>query len=470
MGTIVRVRKDTGDNSDGLFFNREAVEARLIGHAIGRGRVTFMIERTDDAEGARDPVMVILSVNVVAAADSTPATAVGTIGDIQVPTGTGAVGEARVMNISRYFVDGDGPGGAVKSYDQSASPADVVTVEVEDDGEMTVRAVADVAAGMSARITITAVDDVADTTSNPAPTQSFYVYVRAAADISDVVGDATFATRSNNPGSGTRYDLSFKTTAAMNTLVDEVVIELADFTVPSSVGVNSIAITVKDTATIAADDDASPPVDAVDEDRTTIPEDVSVSGEKLFITIGDLNKDRTGSGATGGENADFGITSGSTISVVIRESAGVSNPSAAGGYGPVIEIESSSGVTIADYDFEAENDDGDPEYPELTMSVYRVVSLDEEDGGLGTVVTVTGKGFRKSTSMIVFVDHPSHQDDDDDPDTDAKDDDDVRGTDPMVRGHPGPGRGCAVHGPGYQQCQHRLVRIHGNPPDFRRRH
>ena len=68
------------------------------------------------------------------------------------------------------------------------------------------------------------------------------------------------------------------------------------------------------------------------------------------------------------------------------------------------------------------------------MSVYRVVSLDEEDGGLGTVVTVTGKGFRKSTSMIVFVDHPSHQDDDDDPDTDEEDDDDVRGTDPMVRG------------------------------------
>ena len=206
------------------------------------------------------------------------------------------------------------------------------------------------------------------------------------------------------------------------------------FTVPSSIGVNSIAITVKDAATRAADASASPAVLAVDEDRTTIPEDVSVSGEKLFITIGDLNKDRTGGGSAS-EAADFSISNGSTISVVIRESAGVSNPSAAGDYGPVIEIENSTGGKIADYDWEAENDDGDPEYPELTMKVFRVVSLDEEDGGLGTVVTVTGKGFRKSTSMIVFVDHPSHQDDDNDPDTEAKDDDDnVREIDTMVRG------------------------------------
>ena len=69
-------------------------------------------------------------------------------------------------------------------------------------------------------------------------------------------------------------------------------------------------------------------VDDENEDRTTIPEDVSVSGEKIFITIGDLNKDRTGvgQGDNRGEFADFHISAGSTIAVAIRESAGVRTP------------------------------------------------------------------------------------------------------------------------------------------------
>ena len=41
---------------------------------------------------------------------------------------------------------------------------------------------------------------------------------------------------------------------------------------------------------------------------------------------------------------------------------------------------------------------------ELTIPVPRILSLDEEDGGLGTVVNATGKGFKNGTSLTVFVD------------------------------------------------------------------
>ena len=41
---------------------------------------------------------------------------------------------------------------------------------------------------------------------------------------------------------------------------------------------------------------------------------------------------------------------------------------------------------------------------ELTIAVPRILSLDEEDGGLGTVVNATGKGFKNGTSLTVFVD------------------------------------------------------------------
>ena len=36
--------------------------------------------------------------------------------------------------------------------------------------------------------------------------------------------------------------------------------------------------------------------------------------------------------------------------------------------------------------------------------VVRKISLSEEDGGLGDVVTATGKGFKDKTSLTVFLD------------------------------------------------------------------
>ena len=69
-----------------------------------------------------------------------------------------------------------------------------------------------------------------------------------------------------------------------------------------------------------------------------------------------------------------------------------------------MEIEDADGNTIAKYDWEAEDDDGETIYSDLSISVPRKISTDEEDGGLGTVVTATGKGYKNNTSLTVFVD------------------------------------------------------------------
>ena len=114
-----------------------------------------------------------------------------------------------------------------------------------------------------------------------------------------------------------------------------------------------------------------------------------------------------------------------TMEVVFRQSAGITNPTAAGTYFAKSIV---FDETLDEYNEDTETPTS------LEDSIPRIVSLDTDDGGLGTVVKATGKGFRKATSMIVFIDKPSHQDDDDDPSTEPDDDDGVPGEDVMVRG------------------------------------
>ena len=70
------------------------------------------------------------------------------------------------------------------------------------------------------------------------------------------------------------------------------------------------------------------------------------------------------------------------------------NPSEAGEYGPVIDVNDTNGDA--------------PLVDELNltkaMTVPRLVALSEEDGGLGDVVTATGKGFENGVTLHFFLD------------------------------------------------------------------
>ena len=301
-------------------------------------------------------------------------------------------GRAKTIPMAGFFTPGKGSG-EIDSYALSPVPSGdyatndkmpgiMVTIN-KMTGVVTATATATATVGDSVTVSVEAV-----TMHSDRPTQVFYI---------DVVDEGTgpsgpmdpelpkLTPGSTEPGDGTRYDIEFQTMGDVNTLTDELTIKLEDFDLPSTIATRSVAIIVTDAGTKESSDSSDP-----NANRDFIPEDVTVSGSKIIITLGDMDK--------GDDNEDFGITGGSTIKVVLRQSAGISNPSEAKGYGPVIELGDLK------LDWEDENDDGDPMYPGLVLKVPRIISLDEEDGGLGTVVNATGKGYKNGTSLIVFVD------------------------------------------------------------------
>ena len=303
-------------------------------------------------------------------------------------------GPAVTIPMSGFFTPGKGSG-VIESYSMpiptgsyaSKGNASGITVTINKmTGVVTARATATATVNQTVTVTVTAETDHTDD-----PSQQFYI---------DVVAEGTGPTGpsgpmdpdlpkltpgSIEPGDGTRYDIEFETTADVNTLTDELIIKLDDFELPSTIATRSVAIIVTDAGTKEKSDSTDP-----NANRDFIPEDVTVSGSKIIITLGDMDK--------GDNNEDFGITGGSIIKVVLRQSAGISNPSEAKGYGPVIELGDLK------LDWEDENDDGDPMFPDLVLDVPRIIGLDEEDGGLGTVVNATGSGYKNGTSLIVFVD------------------------------------------------------------------
>ena len=238
--------------------------------------------------------------------------------------------------------------------------------------------------------------------------------------------ETTFEPESIEPGANSRYDISFLTTKPVDTLTDaELVLKLEDFSLPSTINASTVAITVVDPATVPG----SSAGDLPDyQDRDFIPADVTVGGDEITISLGNT---------LSGEDTiqDFDISTASIITVIIRKSAGISNPTKYGEYGVSITL----GDKAVDLDWKRERVDPNDAnnkvkaYPHLSFNVPRTVSIDPEEGSLGDKVTVTAKGFRNGTSLTVFVDAPSlHVDEDNNPNTPADNDDrDPATTDPF---------------------------------------
>ena len=181
------------------------------------------------------------------------------------------------------------------------------------------------------------------------------------------------------PGKVTRYEFTIPLEKETNTLIHDMVIELEDFGFPSSIRTSSVAVTTNNGTLRRITTD----------DFTFTPEDVAVSGEKLLLSMGDITED-TGTGdvverggiyVLGGDAPKIHV-----ITVVIRTTAGISNPT-----------ESKS--------YEAQVEFGDNDFEDVEgLFVPRVVGLDEEDGGRGDTLTVTGKGYKNGTSVTFWRD------------------------------------------------------------------
>ncbi len=198
----------------------------------------------------------------------------------------------------------------------------------------------------------------------------------------------TFTPLSDKPGANTRYDIRFPANhgadAIFNTVTDDIVIELEDYSVPSSIADSAVALSIDQPGTCG--DGADPSLC----DFTTIADSVAVSGEKITITVGDWNKDRTGDN----QGAYSRVTNLSVITVVLKQSAGIKNPTKAGMYGPTVESKSTNNpdTKLVKYDMSSQHE------------IDRIVKLSEEDGGLGDTVMATASGFEKNTTVRFFID------------------------------------------------------------------
>ncbi len=306
--------------------------------------------------------------------------------DTDTETTTQGPGKAISLNVSGYFMDGRGPTdeAEITAYSvviTDVIPGDDIGVERVDkggtsisdntdnstDGMIYLRATDSAEKGNLARVTVKTV---------PAGgTQSFFVDVGGADSGSSMSGEGLkFEATSKTPGKVTRYEFTLPLETETNTLIHDMVIELEDFGFPSSIGTSSVAVT-----TNSGDDDDTKM------HFTFTPEDVAISGEKLLLSMGDITEDTAGI-----DSSRSGVYllggKGHKITVVIRTTAGISNPT-----------ESKS--------YEAQVEFGTNKFEDVEgLFVPRVVGLDEDKGGRGDTLTVTGKGYKNGTTVTFWRD------------------------------------------------------------------
>ena len=319
---------------------------------------------------------------------------------INVPVGEGnVVGPLFDINVAQYFEDGRGTDSDITDVTAytpvltgiGGADTNQVTVttytSTEDNfGKVGLQAAIGADVGDAFWLDVTAVEDAAAAD----PEKRLLVALGAAdtAPTGDVPGAPaglpSFMQSSDSPGSSANYTVEFKLTKAVNTRRNDLVIEFHDdYGMPATMRNTSVAIT---TMVMLYNDAGTPELE--DRKVTFTPEDVTVDGQKVLISVGDIDERD--------DMSEYDFSGDETITVHFRQSAGITNPTEAKGYNlAAIEF----GGTEVKYD-----DGTKADLPNLETTIIRKVSLSEGDGGLDTAVTGTGKGFKDKTSLTVFLD------------------------------------------------------------------
>ena len=160
-----------------------------------------------------------------------------------------------------------------------------------------------------------------------------------------MAGLPSFVAESTSPGGGGSFTVTFQTESGklVNTREDDLVIEFhEDYDIPSTIRNTSVAITTTLEGRKIAD--GGTPLDK--EQITFTPEDVTVDGEKVLISLGDMDERD--------DQFDYEVFSTEVIKVHFRQSAGITNPTEAGGYN-IVAIEFGDAVGIEYNDATAED-------------------------------------------------------------------------------------------------------------------
>ena len=303
-------------------------------------------------------VQAVLSITVAASVDAEHA-------DDMLRDVTYGVGDSvKPINLYTYFDDGLGTGEITEFSEVVEGDRGVVIVRIADDSMLTINPLS---VGTVEVVVMASFGVPVDTLE-----QTFGITVLPVLpDLELPMGIPRFDADSTDPGKNTRYEIEFEIATQTNTLINDLVIELPDYGVPASISTSSVTITAGG--------------------YTFTPEDVSVDGEEIFISIGDVTED-TGGRTTGGVYLLGGENH--SMKVVFRQSAGISNPTESGTFF----------VNINFGDNSWEYDEDDESRKTLEDFVPRVLKLDEDEGGLGDTITATGKGYKNGTTLTVYVD------------------------------------------------------------------
>ena len=373
----------------------------------GRARVSVVVNLKDSTTNQTITVDVTVSATV-----NEPSTLLKAIPDqtVTIQTNVGGVtppasdSASTTIDLNDYFMPGRGTGviadfdvttGGASDY--TGSPTDIAYSASGSDLEL-------FAPDGTAAALVAVTVEAQDTHGDPNPTYTFFVDLVApgTGPSAATAGLPSFSPADNGPADVTSYAIKFNVPTGVNTRLEDLLIEFdGDYSLPSSMANTSVAITADNTMALNR---AVPPVLMAASGVTFTPENVTVDGEKVFLSLGDMDERD--------DVHDYLVDGGTVLTVLFRQSAGISNPTEAKGYNLVL-------IEFGDNKYEYEEDHtGTPNHKYLKASIVRnKISLSEEDGGLGDPVDATGKGFKNGTTLTVFVDRPTNvmwDDDNDD--------------------------------------------------------
>ena len=197
------------------------------------------------------------------------------------------------------------------------------------------------------------------------------------------VGHFTFGSYIE-PGLAIDYYIYFTASSDLPAGVGQVTVELEHFGFPTTIDRSHISIGHNAGGSTCFSGSSNERVscstpDAYRAERVP-PQEVSVSGESLLLTIGDTNPKT--------DQAE-GVQAKDSIEIVIRQSAGVTTPTEGGDYAAVIT-----------------NNQDDIEITTSEITVPRLLGLKVSGSYsyIGSVVTATGRGFKNGTFLTFFLD------------------------------------------------------------------
>ena len=203
--------------------------------------------------------------------------------------------------------------------------------------------------------------------------------------------DVKVVATSEKPGANPQYTVTFVSGKRYDVGTQAIEIKMEDF--ENLDGTDESDITMRiDPLAVGQENDV----------RAVRPEAVVVDGDEITITVPDFSVEL---GGTGDARREIGITNGDMVTIVFRQSAGITNPTEGGkGYPGKVYPWVVDGVAS----YKSAKDEGTAHQQDKMNSVVVPIVIDldvsDNEAGRGETVTLTGSGYKNGTTLTFWRD------------------------------------------------------------------